>query len=127
MGIKLINKTTGEEFLVPENKKKITIGRAVEGGPVNDINIPNSYSSRHISRKHCDLYRKGDELVVIDGESMNGVYINGEPVSKGLRVVLNNGIRLGLGSHYELEVRIGGEDLESLEPEGGSTEFEIKA
>ena len=47
-----------------------------------------------VSRLHCRLTAGATELEVVDLESTNGTYVNGE---RAERVILKNGDRLGVG------------------------------
>jgi pSer/pThr/pTyr-binding forkhead associated (FHA) protein len=47
-----------------------------------------------VSRLHCRLTAGANELEVVDLESTNGTYVNGERTQ---RTILKNGDRLGVG------------------------------
>ncbi len=66
------------------------IGRS----PENDIQIRDNY----VSRKHLELYKKGDKYFVKDLNSANGTFVNGKKiVSKvGRRVKQGDTIVIGM-------------------------------
>src|SRR3954465_8713062 len=63
-----------------------TIGRAARADFIVDAGL--------VSRIHCRLTAGATELEVVDLESTNGTYVNGERTS---RSVLKTGDRLGVG------------------------------
>lgn len=63
-----------------------TIGRATRADFVMDAPL--------VSRVHCRLTAGATELEVVDLESTNGTYVNGERTD---RATLKNGDRLGVG------------------------------
>lgn len=75
----------GRIFPVADGDRK-TIGRA----PECDIRLPD----QGVSRKHCTVENRGQQLEVVDLRSANGSYINGEPVELG---VLGPGDELAVG------------------------------
>jgi pSer/pThr/pTyr-binding forkhead associated (FHA) protein len=70
--------------ILPGNIK--TIGRATRADFVVDAAL--------VSRLHCRLTAGATELEVVDLESTNGTYVNGERVG---RATLKAGDRLGVG------------------------------
>src|SRR5215213_8621523 len=68
------------------DKSEISIGR----DKTNDIRIPD----RSISRRHCLIKTDGETFTVIDFESFNGTFVNGEAVKEQF---LNHGDRVTLG------------------------------
>jgi len=68
----LLNEKPGQEHVL---KPGITVlGRS----PKADIQIPHS----EVSRKHAELVWEADGFVILDLDSENGVYVNGEKVKK---------------------------------------------
>jgi pSer/pThr/pTyr-binding forkhead associated (FHA) protein len=63
-----------------------TVGRAARADFVVDAAL--------VSRLHCRLTAGATELEVVDLESTNGTYVNGERTD---RAILKNGDRLGVG------------------------------
>ena len=51
-----------------------------------------------VSRRHCRLERRGDQLVITDLASSNGTYVNGERMLPYREYVLTNGDLLTLGT-----------------------------
>ena len=70
--------------ILPGNIK--TIGRATRADFVVDAAL--------VSRLHCRLTAGATELEVVDLQSTNGTYVNGERVE---RATLKTGDRLGVG------------------------------
>ena len=70
--------------ILPGNTK--TIGRAPRADFIVDAPL--------VSRVHCRLSAGAAELEVVDLESTNGTYVNGERVA---RAILRRGDRLGVG------------------------------
>jgi pSer/pThr/pTyr-binding forkhead associated (FHA) protein len=58
----------------------------------SDLAIPMSY--RSISRQHLEIRREGMQYIIIDVESGNGVFVNGERVDKA-QLADNDEIRIG--------------------------------
>jgi pSer/pThr/pTyr-binding forkhead associated (FHA) protein len=70
--------------ILPGNIK--TIGRAPRADFILDANL--------VSRLHCRVTAGAAELEVVDLESTNGTYVNGQRVA---RAALKDGDRLGVG------------------------------
>ena len=70
--------------ILPGNIK--TIGRATRADFVLDAAL--------VSRVHCRLTAGATELEVVDLESTNGTFVNGERTARG---TLKHGDRLGVG------------------------------
>src|SRR3954451_14980354 len=70
--------------ILPGNIK--TVGRAPRADFIVDAAL--------VSRLHCRLTAGATELEVVDLESTNGTYVNGERTT---RAVLKTGDRLGVG------------------------------
>jgi HD-GYP domain-containing protein (c-di-GMP phosphodiesterase class II) len=83
----------GRVFGVADGTRK-TLGRA----PECDIRLPD----QGVSRRHCTIENVGGRLEVIDLQSANGSYINGEPIERGS---LGPGDELAVGPAI-LECRI---------------------
>jgi pSer/pThr/pTyr-binding forkhead associated (FHA) protein len=76
--------------ILPGSEK--TIGRATRADFIVDANL--------VSRVHCRVAAGASGLEVIDLDSTNGTYVNGQRVD---RAPLRDGDRLGVG-HVELIV-----------------------
>ena len=63
-----------------------TVGRAPRADFILDVAL--------VSRLHCRLTAGATELEVVDLESTNGTYVNGE---RAERAILKTGDRLGVG------------------------------
>lgn len=68
------------------------MGRA----PENDLVItPELAGWETVSRSHARIYRQGENWIVEDLGSTNGIYVNGRRTGRNL---LRDGWRLGIGS-----------------------------
>ena len=72
-------------FRIPPGAIK-TVGRAARADFIVDAAL--------VSRLHCRLTAGATELEVVDLESTNGTFVNGERTE---RAILKNGDRLGVG------------------------------
>jgi len=80
-------------------------------GNDSDLAIPMSY--RSISRQHLEIRREGKQYFVIDVESSNGVFVNGERVDKA-QLKDEDEIRIGLveqGEELRFRFQLGTESL----------------
>ena len=64
---------SGKTYMVPLQRFPFTIGRSVE----NDLPLCNP----SISKKHATIEKRGSQLLVIDEESRNHVFVNGHQVT----------------------------------------------
>lgn len=67
-----------------------SIGRAIE----NDIQIDDT----SVSRYHCKIISKGDDLFIEDLKSQNGTLIDGKAITPSQSVQLHKGISIALGN-----------------------------
>lgn len=75
----------------PLEKDSMTVGRA----PENDLVIPPELAGwETVSRRHARIYRQGENWIVEDLGSTNGIYVNGRRTGRNL---LRDGWRLGIG------------------------------
>ncbi len=58
-----------------------------------------------LSRLHATIYRDGDRVWIVDENSTNGSFVNGEKVS-GSGTILKNGDAVKIGNHTKMMVRI---------------------
>jgi serine/threonine protein kinase len=72
---------------VPVGDQPLVLGR----GPTSDIRLPDDYCSR----EHARVLVKGDDLVVEDVGSRNGIYVNADRVVLDRRLVDGDEIRMG--------------------------------
>ena len=71
------------------SRTRLTIGR----DPVSDVSLP---WDRGVSRLHAELERRTETwLLIDDGMSTNGTFINGEPVRSRRRLVHGDALLLG--------------------------------
>ena len=59
-----------------------------------------------LSRLHATVYRDGMRVWIVDENSTNGSFVNGERVG-GSGTILKNGDRIKIGNHTQLTVKIG--------------------
>ncbi len=59
-----------------------------------------------LSRLHATVYRDGERVWIVDENSTNGSFVNGERVG-GSGTILKNGDRIKIGNHTQLTVKIG--------------------
>jgi pSer/pThr/pTyr-binding forkhead associated (FHA) protein len=57
-----------------------------------------------LSRIHATVYRDGDNVWIVDENSTNGSFVNGEQV-RGSGTILKNGDRIKIGNHTTMVVR----------------------
>ncbi len=92
------------------DKEKLTIGR----GEDRDIRIDDP--SRIVSKNHCEIFRRG-EAVLLRDTSSNGVCVNDseDPIARGETILITSGDRLTIGD-FVLEV--GCDGLQHLKAAG---------
>lgn len=92
------------------DKEKLTIGR----GEDRDIRIDDP--SRIVSKNHCEIFRRG-EAVLLRDTSSNGVCVNNaeEPIARGETILIASGDRLTIGD-FILEV--GSDGVQKLKAAG---------
>ena len=97
MAIKLIesNRESGERREILVAKDEFLIGR---GGDC-DLRIHGAAVSRH----HCLLRRRGDEVTVLDLGSSNGTFVNDQRVRS--QTPVRNGDRLRVGT-FDFQVQV---------------------
>ena len=87
---KLVVITVGFNDISFEVKpEKSSVGRL----PDNQLSLPEP----SVSSRHCELYAKGDEIIVKDLNSTNGSFINEKQLEAGKEVTLRPGQVLRLG------------------------------
>ncbi len=75
----------------PLDQDKLLVGRAAHA----HIRIDDSFHDwETVSREHAWIYRRGDEFIVEDNGSMNGIYVNGRRTRRNL---LKDGWQLKVG------------------------------
>lgn len=57
-----------------------------------------------LSRIHATIYRDGDNIWIVDENSTNGSFVNGEPV-RGSGTILKNGDVIKIGNHTKMIVK----------------------
>ena len=58
-----------------------------------------------LSRVHATVYRDGDRVWIVDENSTNGSFVNGERI-RGSGTILRNGDQIKIGNHTKMIVRI---------------------
>ncbi len=76
----------GEVVVIPVGEGSLRFGR----GQASDVVL----EDRSVSRRHAVVTRKGDEVVLWDDRSLNGVHVNGERVKQA---VLQHGDAIAFG------------------------------
>jgi pSer/pThr/pTyr-binding forkhead associated (FHA) protein len=76
------------------NKPSITIGRHSE----NDIHI----EDKEISRLHARLRRTGNDWMIEDIKSRNGVWVNNRQITSP--TILQDGDTISLGSNFRFQI-----------------------
>ena len=71
---RLLVRTSGDSGIVHKLGRRTTIGRT----PDNDLHINEDF----ISRRHAVILASADSAIVEDLNSTNGVYVNGEQVTR---------------------------------------------
>jgi len=72
----------------PLDKDRLTIGRS----PECDIILPD----RVVSRRHACIERRDGEYFIVDDDSKNGTFVNGQPVTEPHRLVDGDEIQVAL-------------------------------
>lgn len=81
----------------------LTVGRPDEGEMPPDV----AYDDRRVSRRHLEVYKKGDAVAARDLGSAGGSFVNGQKIEPETETVLNNGDVITLGKIFDLKVDIG--------------------
>ncbi|HMQ03096.1 MAG TPA: DUF5715 family protein [Pyrinomonadaceae bacterium] len=87
--------TSGHQSRTVELGDELTIGRTPDAHLVLD--------DAGLSRVNTTIFREGDEVLVVDENSTNGTFLNGERIS-GRPRLLKNGDHLKIGSHTDIRV-----------------------
>ena len=78
--------TSGDRRVVPLPGEVTHLGRGLSA----DVRLDDAT----VSRKHAVIVRRGDDPVILDDRSMNGVWVNGERVTEA---TLTDGDEIRLG------------------------------
>ncbi len=78
----------GENLRWPLDKDRMTIGR----GPDCDIILPD----RVVSRRHACIERRDGNYFIVDDQSKNGTFVNGEPVLQPRLLIDGDEIQIAL-------------------------------
>ena len=89
MGAKLINMNTGDIAIL--NKPVFRVGR--EKGFVDFV-----VTDRAISRSHCDFVQRGNRWYIVDCNSTNHTYVDGEQIPSNIEVPLRYNSRVHLAN-----------------------------
>jgi pSer/pThr/pTyr-binding forkhead associated (FHA) protein len=82
---------------IPIDGEKLSFGRGSDADQ--------RFADDGLSRLHATLYREGDRIWVVDENSSNGTFVNGERVT-GAGTPLRNGDSIRIGHQTTLKVRI---------------------
>lgn len=83
---------------------ELTIGRS------NEATV--AVADPGLSRVNTTFFRDGDEVLVVDENSTNGTFLNGDKLTGPPRIV-RDGDRLSLGTHTQISIRIGSDDKQA--------------
>lgn len=87
---------------------ELVMGRASrdddDGQALLDLTPFNAHE-QGVSRRHAQLFLLGEQVLVIDSESVNGTFLNGEALTPNQEYPLRHGDRLRLGK-LELKVEM---------------------
>ena len=102
----------GTRQILPLLAEVVRIGRDTEN---NDLALPKEFKS--ISRRHCEIRREAGGYVLLDLNSGNGVYVNGQKVDT---IYLRDGDEIRIGDPNEkqevlIRIQLGTEFTTSLE------------
>ena len=101
---------TQDTFLAPPTALKLVLEPS---GMTVELRRPDMVLGRHssadvrlplpdVSRRHCRFAYQSNDWQVVDLQSLNGVYVNGERVEQA---VLHDGDSLGIGGfHFKVEI-----------------------
>jgi pSer/pThr/pTyr-binding forkhead associated (FHA) protein len=79
----------GEHRITPLDRERLALGRS------SSADLALNWDEE-VSRLHAELLRKGDEWAIVDnGLSLNGSFVNGEPVRGQRRLRDGDAIRVG--------------------------------
>lgn len=90
-------------YSTPEGSREIAIERERTTFGRGDADC--RLDDQGLSRIHATVYRDGDNVWIVDENSTNGSFVNGEKV-RGSGTVLKNGDVIKIGNHTKMVVRI---------------------
>lgn len=96
LDISLIYSTAEGSRQIAIERSRTTFGRGDADCRLDD---------QGLSRVHATVYRDGDNVWIVDENSTNGSFVNGERVS-GSGTILKNGDRIKIGNHTTMVVKI---------------------
>jgi len=91
----LIQRGAGEGRSIALCAARVTVGRTSE----SDIALQGDWL---VSRRHCEIVRRGSIWSLVDVGSKNGTFVNGRPITAPVVLKAGDSIRLG---NSELLVR----------------------
>ncbi len=98
---------------IPVEEGKISLGRSAEAAD-------HRFDDQSLSRLHATVYREGERLWIVDENSTNGSFVNGEPVA-ARGTVLRDGDEIKIGNETYLTVRFVGDNAASTAASASST------
>jgi len=79
--------------------KPLILGRGRDADLETLLDLTDFGAFEHgVSRRHCQLQRRGNHLLAMDLGSTNGTSLNGQPMLPRREYQINHGDRLALGS-----------------------------
>lgn len=88
--------TNGSQEIRLEDNSQVSFGRGSEA----DFR----FEDDGLSRLHTTVFREGDKVWVVDENSTNGTFVNGETVSFS-GTPLNNGDRIKIGHYTDIKIK----------------------
>lgn len=101
-------------FPTPEGSQEINVDRErTTFGRGSEAEF--RFADDGLSRIHATIYRDGSRVWIVDENSSNGTFVNGQRTAPS-GTPLQNGDRIGVGHHTEIHVWISEEDHPPPEP-----------
>ncbi len=97
LDVRLIYPTPEGSQEIAVNGSKITFGRGSDADQ--------RFADDGLSRVHATVYREGDRVWIVDENSSNGTFVNGQPTAAA-GTPLRNGDRIKIGNRTTLSVQI---------------------
>lgn len=102
-------------YPTPEGSQEIRIeGERISFGRGSEADT--RFADDGLSRLHATVYRDGDRVWIVDENSSNGTFVNGEKVTGG-GTPLRNGDAIRIGHRTILKVKIAESQAQELQPQ----------
>ncbi|MGD9589199.1 MAG: FHA domain-containing protein [Pyrinomonadaceae bacterium] len=101
-------------FPTPEGSKEITVdGDRITLGRGSEAEL--RFADDGLSRLHATIYRDGSRVWVVDENSSNGTFVNGQPAAPS-GTPLKHGDRIGVGHRTEIHIWVSEVYSRQVEP-----------